>query len=454
MVDLDNVLAEAARLVTPSPEEASMVNDIANFMVSLLNRELGRVGVSAQASVQGSVAHGTWLPGDRDIDIFIVFPRDERYVKLIEGGEVLRIITNILDSNGIGWRVNYAQHPYVVARYRGFDVDIVPCIEMRMGERPLTAADRTPLHTEFLRGRLRGLENDVRLLKLFMKSIGVYGAEIKVQGFSGYLAELLVVNYGGFINVVKAASSWIPYRVRINMGGSCETRHRAPLVITDPVDPCRNVAAAVSLRSMSVFIAASRAFLRRPSIAFFTSPKTPKPLLTAPVLVVFGKYPQGVVEDVVWGQLRSIASSLWNIVRRAGFKPMDIDVYASENGYMALAMMVEAIELPPYELHVGPPVWSDDSEAFLEKYVLRGDVAGPFIANGRWLVVRGRAIRHVSDVVLNGLKSLGRGVVRDSLLSGTMVIVKDEDSLSKIPKELMDFLYRFLNKRPHWLAYQ
>ena len=31
-----------------------------------------------------------------------------------------------------------------------------------------------------------------------MQGIGVYGAEIKVGGFSGYLCELLVMKYGGF----------------------------------------------------------------------------------------------------------------------------------------------------------------------------------------------------------------------------------------------------------------
>jgi tRNA nucleotidyltransferase (CCA-adding enzyme) len=37
-----------------------------------------------------------------------------------------------------------------------------------------------------------------------MKGTGVYGAEAKVEGFSGYLTELLVINYGSFPKALEA----------------------------------------------------------------------------------------------------------------------------------------------------------------------------------------------------------------------------------------------------------
>jgi len=51
-------------------------------------------------------------------------------------------------------------------------------------------------------------------LKQFMKGIGVYGSELRRRGFSGYLTELLVINYGSFLGVLKEASS-IPDIVHI-----------------------------------------------------------------------------------------------------------------------------------------------------------------------------------------------------------------------------------------------
>ncbi len=48
------------------------------------------------------------------------------------------------------------------------------------------------------------MRGEVRLLKKFMKGIGVYGAEIKTGGFSGYLCELFVLHYGSFVKTLEA----------------------------------------------------------------------------------------------------------------------------------------------------------------------------------------------------------------------------------------------------------
>ena len=46
-----------------------------------------------------------------------------------------------------------------------------------------------------------------------------------------------------------------------------------PLTIIDPVDKGRNVASAVLPQKLYKFVAASRAFLEKPSIDFFYPPK-------------------------------------------------------------------------------------------------------------------------------------------------------------------------------------
>jgi len=45
------------------------------------------------------------------------------------------------------------------------------------------------------------MKDDVRLLKQFLQSNSVYGAEIAKQGFSGYVAEVLVWNPHKFFSV-------------------------------------------------------------------------------------------------------------------------------------------------------------------------------------------------------------------------------------------------------------
>ena len=45
--------------------------------------------------------------------------------------------------------------------------------------------------------------DEVVLLKKFMESVGTYGSEFKVGGFSGYLCEMLILQYGNFMETLK-----------------------------------------------------------------------------------------------------------------------------------------------------------------------------------------------------------------------------------------------------------
>ena len=44
-------------------------------------------------------------------------------------------------------------------------------------------------------------------LKLFMRKQGIYGSELKTNGFSGYVTELLIVNYGSFLSAITHFST-------------------------------------------------------------------------------------------------------------------------------------------------------------------------------------------------------------------------------------------------------
>ena len=98
----------------------------------------------------------------------------------------------------------FAEHPYLEIFIDGYRVDIVPCYDAKPGEWQ-SATDRTPYHTDYIKAHLaKELRGEVRLLKKFMQGIDVYGAEIKVGGFSGYLCELLIMKYGSFTETMRA----------------------------------------------------------------------------------------------------------------------------------------------------------------------------------------------------------------------------------------------------------
>jgi tRNA nucleotidyltransferase (CCA-adding enzyme) len=58
-----------------------------------------------------------------------------------------------------------------------------------------------------------------------MAGIGVYGAEIKVGGFSGYLCELLILHHNSFLDTVKAFARY-KHRTVIDIEGYYEQRRK------------------------------------------------------------------------------------------------------------------------------------------------------------------------------------------------------------------------------------
>ncbi|OYR83860.1 tRNA CCA-pyrophosphorylase, partial [Halorubrum sp. E3] len=161
--------------------------------------------VEADVVQVGSTARGTWVAGDRDIDLFVRFDEDLDRAELEEYG--LDVGHAVLPDG----HEEFAEHPYVKGSYEGFDVDLVPCHDVERAAKLVSAVDRTPFHDAYLSARLDDdLAGDVVLAKAFLKGIGAYGSDLRTEGFSGYLTELLVLELGGFVPLVESARSWHP----------------------------------------------------------------------------------------------------------------------------------------------------------------------------------------------------------------------------------------------------
>ena len=450
-------MTEAVRIVTPSPEERVRVINTANEVVKLLTSGLSRRGYrDFTVSIQGSVAKDTWLPGDRDIDIFIILPRD--YIDKIRDGSITNDLISIAVENNINWNIRYAQHPYVQLLINEFEIDVVPCIRISPGEKPLTAADRTPLHTEFVNNKLGQRTTDVRLLKAFFKSVGVYGAEIKVQGFSGYVSELLIIYYGSFLDTIKAISNWSTKHVFIDMTGTYSERDairrfKSPVIIIDPVDPSRNAAASISREVLATAIAASREFLRNPRAEFFMRVhKAVKPTWVLPTVVVRMPYPGSTSPDVVWGEIRKLMSSLSKNLRKLDFEVIRAMAWSDDKTSILLMITLSELELPPYELHEGPPVNSNAVEGFIKKYVNDPSVIGPFIRGSRWFVVRRRRFYDAVDAIKYLVSTVSLKHLRVSLSNASYIRVRSVNDLNNFEQGERAVIEEFLWSRPWWLV--
>jgi tRNA nucleotidyltransferase (CCA-adding enzyme) len=184
---MESVTQRVLAKITPKKEEYAKVDALSRQLEKQIAAACESEGISAKVRVEGSVAKDTWLSENPDIDVFMRLPTSIPRSNLGDIG--LKIAKKAAgDAEQLE---RFAEHPYLEIFTEGFRVDIVPCYDTKPGEWQ-SATDRTPYRTDYIKTRLaEELHGEVRLLKRFMQGIGVYGAEIKVGGFSGYLCELL-----------------------------------------------------------------------------------------------------------------------------------------------------------------------------------------------------------------------------------------------------------------------
>ncbi len=389
----------------------------------------------------GSVAKGTNLK-DPDIDIFIQF--SNRYEKKHVEKWGLEIAHSVI-KNGYE---SYAEHPYLRGEVQGYRVDIVPCFRVENPSSRISSVDRTPFHTEFVKMHLSSEKrDDVRLLKAFMKGIGVYGAEAKVMGFSGYLCELLVIKYGSFLDVLHHASKW-KRSVYLHLGNG-GAKFKAPLVFIDPVDSGRNVASAVSEESKSMFILASKEFLKNPKIEFFfpnsTQALSKENMLSklnerGTYIYAFIFRNPNVIDDVLYPQIRRTIKVFINILR--DFLPVSSYYYVNEENVVILVEL-ERDTLPDVVRHEGPPVWHANADNFLEKWK-NVAIRGPYISGSRLYVDKRRKNVTVEEVIRKNIKNYKLGKLFEKQ-KNDIHLIKLEEAIDDLDlNKLSDFfIYRF-----------
>ena len=212
--ELDSLTKRILEKITPKKEDYAKVEALTKELEHKITLACQQEGINAVVRVEGSVAKDTWLSDSLDIDIFMRLPTSIPRKNLGDVG--LKIAKKAAD--GAKQIERFAEHPYLEIFVDGHRVDIVPCYDAKPGEWQ-SATDRTPYHTDYIKSRLSTeMHGEVRLLKKFMAGIDVYGAEIKVGGFSGYLCELLIMKYGSFAETIRAFAQY-NRRVVIDLEG-------------------------------------------------------------------------------------------------------------------------------------------------------------------------------------------------------------------------------------------
>jgi len=380
-LDLDRVTHKALKASQPNKLELKRLSTVEKEIINEIKNNLVPEVVAIKSG--GSFAKGTNLKNDTDIDIFILIDKKVSESRF----EGIAMDIGFKSLSKYTPRTRFSEHPYVEGFVRKnkkecpVRINIVPCYAVEKGNWK-SAADRSQYHTEYITKNLSKDQKDqVRILKKFLKTIGIYGAEMLTSGFSGYVSEVLVLKYNTFKDVLVNISNLDKKETVISTHENKaidEAKFHSPIIIIDPIDENRNLGAAISAESLSKFIMASRTFLKYPSMYFFNfqpsfkkvkvvADQTKSDILSNLVVIKFHYSSRS--PDVISGQLKKLTKVIVKQTNSFDFNIIKSQCYIKDECNLALIiLLLEFKKLPSYMINKGPEIFmKDEVSNFIKK---------------------------------------------------------------------------------------
>ncbi len=310
--------------------------------------------------------------------------------------------------------ITHAEHPYVRAVLDNHQVDLVFCFNLSLEyiskHGPITAVDRTVHHSRFVSEHLSSSQrDDIRLLKAFFQSGFVYGDTSPVgrSGFTGFSAEILMYHVQNLVNALEKLNK-LPLETLDYFGRSAsELRtkfHGDYLIIIDPTDPNRNLAASISKRAHNYARHLANQLLSNPTPQYFIprnipvlSLKEEKTLADNYLIITYEDntgWHYTKTRDKLYKYFNNLCSFLSH--ETTGEKRFGLCLFEEvffDNSF-AIALHIERPLLEPTFLRVGPP--SELNEAVRQFRIKHPNA---IIEDGRYFVDIQRAFTKAEEAV-------------------------------------------------------
>ena len=385
---VDNVFKEN----TFSASEKKIIYSRINKFIKSLQTSLKKHKILADVLLGGSSAKGTFIKNNFDSDIFVRF-NYETYCKFSD--ELSDILQKPLDeiTNRKIDRV-HGSRDYFTFNEKGdpnIKFEVIPVLKVDNPSLALNVTDVSPLHVvwakKYISKKPRYVK-DIIATKLFMKHIGVYGAESYIRGFSGHDVDILIFYYGSFEKLLNSSITWGDkeildiesyYQNEKQVFSTLNSSKIAPLILIDPIQPERNAAASLSKEKIELFKSSALAFLAEPSLSFFVGKKFSLSSLRKKkivgckriifkVTVLEGKH------DVIGSKLLKTYIHIKNKIIASGFHYIESDWFWDKKDYSYFWFFIteesiQNIKDNPTLLHKGPHVKrKSDVKKFRQKH--------------------------------------------------------------------------------------
>ena len=433
---MKQILSKIRKSVILSKNVKKLKKQIADEAYLLVENQIKNYPEITGLEFGGSYAKDTWLSKEADIDIFIKFKKtvsDEKFTEIIKkvGFESLKKYNPY---------VRYSEHPYVEARIKKTKINVVPCYEVNLGEWK-SSADRSPFHTKHMQKSLTTkMRNEVRILKTFLKVNKIYGAEIAKQGFSGYVSEVLILNFNNFENVVKSIA-------QIQQGqiiGKTSKVFKTAVVIIDPIDSNRNLAAAISNENIGKFILLCRAFENKPNLEFFNQKKLKLSKNNwENVLVVKFNFKMRS-PDIIWGQIKKATTSLATQLQLGGFNVLRSKAYSDERGKACLFFLLESTKIPINYSKSGPDFFRvSDCNSFISKNIAKTELMW-INDDGKIIALEKRrqneVVKFMTELLKNNLQTGVPKGLQNDFKKGVKITVGNKNLSKSIKEAILDLI--------------
>ena len=350
--------------ITPKPVERKKNKLASDSFLKKLNANLRY----ARASVEGSSAKDTWLAGNHDTDIFVLYEY-KRYAS--KSTELSDMLEPVLKKTFPKMKISrlHGSRDYFQLNYEHLSFEVIPILKITKSTQAKNITDISPLHSIWINKKTKKLKDDIRLVKQFCRAQKVYGAESYLGSFSGYVLEILIAYYGSFQKFLQAAVKWKVkeiidpenyYHKKDVFLELNKSKLLSPLIVIDPVDKNRNAAAALTLEKFIHLKQAAATYLKKPGPTAFEVKPISLPELKKKVsvqesnLVVLNVSLPAGKEDVVGIKIIKV----FEFIKKA-LEPFDIKESGWEwpNPKSAFCYFIVAKkELPKEEIRIGPPL--------------------------------------------------------------------------------------------------
>ncbi|MBT3297634.1 CCA tRNA nucleotidyltransferase [archaeon] len=365
-VEREQVYKKVLKKINPNSKESSELNKLVKNVLTKLNKNLSKF--YAQAIVGGSTAKNTWLSNNKEVDIFVQFDYVKYKYKSDYISELLQEVLKQTFKEKIE-RV-HGSRDYFQVKLNKITFEFVPILNIKNASQAINITDVSPLHAEWVNKSTEKIKDEIKLAKRFCKANKLYGAESYLSAFSGYVLEILVVNYGSFDNLLQESIKWKDKTV-IDIENYHKTKHmvmfnlnnsklNSPLVVVDPVDKNRNAAAAFSKGKFNLFKKIAKKFLEFPDETYFETKELKYSKLLKLVeerkgyLCYFELEAIDNKRDVAGAKLLKVYDYVNKKLNDYKILSSDWDWKQGENA--KFYFIVKKKKLPVYQLRKGPPL--------------------------------------------------------------------------------------------------